>query len=75
MSRPVDIVADIFFLKYSPKNVMFMGWVGDQGNNVQGFRKAMTNIIHSASAGYLNFGYDIGGYLTNNPSMKWFILR
>jgi alpha-glucosidase (family GH31 glycosyl hydrolase) len=75
MSRPVDVLGDIWFWKYSPKYVMFMGWVGDQGNNVKGFKKAMTNIIHSATAGYLNFGYDIGGYLTKNAPMKWLFLR
>jgi len=75
MSRPVDILGDIWFMKYSPKYVMFMGWVGDQGNNAKGFRKAMTNVIHSATAGYLNFGYDIGGYLTKSTPTKWILLR
>lgn len=55
--------------------MMFMGWVGDQANNAKGFQKAMTNVIHSASVGYLNFGYDIGGYLSRNPPMKWLFLR
>lgn len=62
MSRPVDSLKSKIFLAYSPKYVMFSGWVGDQDNTVDGFRAAMINIIHSASKGYLNFGFDIGGY-------------
>ena len=75
MARPVDSFQSMAFLKYSPKYVMFMGWVGDQHNNVDGFRHAMVNIIHSASQGYLNFGFDIGGYKTKGESMKWLFLR
>lgn len=41
---------------------MFSGWVGDQYNTAEGFQAAMTNVVHSASKGYLNFGFDIGGY-------------
>lgn len=75
MARAVDLVHDRAFLRYAPKYTMFMGWMGDQGNNPVGFRQAMTNIIHSASWNYLNFGFDIGGYLNKNPSMKWLFLR
>lgn len=35
----------------------------------------MINIIHSASRNYLNFGFDIGGYKTKNPSYKWLFIR
>ena len=75
MSRPVDSLKGKVFLSYSPKYVMFSGWVGDQHNDVPGFKQAMTNIIHSASRGYLNFGFDIGGYKTSGPSQKWLYLR
>ena len=55
---------------------MFMGWVGDQYNDVDGFRHAMINVIHSASYDYLNFGFDIGGYKTRGKtSQKWLFLR
>ena len=75
MSRPVDSLKSLAFLKYSPKYVMFMGWVGDQYNDEDGFRHVMINVIHSASDGYLNFGFDIGGYKTKGKSQKWLFLR
>ncbi len=62
MSRPVDSYKSKLFLSFAPKYVMFSGWVGDQENTPAGFRAAMVNIIHSASRGFLNFGFDIGGY-------------
>jgi hypothetical protein len=34
MSRPVDSYQGLGFLNYSPKYVMFMGWVGDQKNDL-----------------------------------------
>jgi alpha-glucosidase (family GH31 glycosyl hydrolase) len=34
MSRPVDGYNNKLFLPYSPKYVMFSGWVGDQHNDV-----------------------------------------
>ena len=75
MSRPVDGQLGVSFINYSPINVMFMGWVGDQYNDVAGFKAAMENIIHSASQGYLNFGFDIGGYKTRGESQKYLFLR
>jgi alpha-glucosidase (family GH31 glycosyl hydrolase) len=35
----------------------------------------MTNIIHSASRGYLNFGFDIGGYKPRGPTQKFLFIR
>jgi alpha-glucosidase (family GH31 glycosyl hydrolase) len=75
MARPVDSLKSKIFLAYAPKYVMFAGWVGDQYNTVEGFRAAMINIIHSASKGYLNFGFDIGGYKERQPATKWLFLR
>jgi len=75
MSRPVDSFQSKFFLGYSPKYVMFAGWVGDQHNTVDGFRAAMINVIHSASRGYLNFGFDIGGYKSDKQTKKWLFIR
>lgn len=37
MSRPVDSLKNKFFLSYSPKYVMFSGWVGDQDSSAAGF--------------------------------------
>lgn len=68
MARPVDSFKTKIFLGYSPKYVMFSGWVGDQYNTAEGFQAAMTNVIHSASKGYLNFGFDIGGYKEKKPT-------
>jgi len=31
MARPVDNFKDELFLNYAPHDVMFSGWVGDQG--------------------------------------------
>ena len=75
MSRPVDGFNKNLFLGYSPKYVMFAGWVGDQDNTVEGFKTAMVNIIHSASRNYLNFGFDIGGYRNKRASLKWLFIR
>ena len=41
---------------------MFSGWVGDQNQSFTGLRQALGNCMHSAWKGYLNFGFDIGGY-------------
>lgn len=35
----------------------------------------MINIIHSASRGYLNFGFDIGGYKSRGPTQKFLFIR
>lgn len=75
MARPVDSYKGVLYVNYAPKYVMFMGWVGDQHNDVDGFRYAMENVIHSASQNYLNFGFDIGGYKTNGDSKKYLFLR
>lgn len=75
MSRPVDSLKNKAFLSYSPKYVMFSGWVGDQDSSAAGFEEAMVNILHSASKGYLNFGFDIGGYrgqnISKNIYLRW----
>ena len=75
MARPVDSFQGKVFLGYAPKYVMFSGWVGDQDNNADGFRQAMTNIIHSGSRGYLNFGFDIGAYREKKATEKWLFIR
>jgi alpha-glucosidase (family GH31 glycosyl hydrolase) len=45
---------------------MFSGWVGDQDSSADGLRSAMYNVVKSAWHGYLNFGFDIGGYRGQN---------
>lgn len=66
MSRPVDGIPltgnTKYFMKFSPKYVMYSGWVGDQDPTFDGLKDAMSNIIWSAWYNYTNFGSDIGGY-------------
>ncbi len=52
------------YLTFSPKYVMFSGWVGDQDPTFDGLRDAMRNMIHSAWHNYTGFGSDTGGYRT-----------
>lgn len=60
MSRPVDSKG--IRMNFSPKYVMFSGWVGDQDSTFSGMKNALKNIFHSAWSKYTNFGSDIGGY-------------
>jgi alpha-glucosidase (family GH31 glycosyl hydrolase) len=64
MSRPVDSFGFGFrgYFQYSPKYVMFSGWVGDQDPSFYGLKAALGNIFYSAWYNYTNFGSDIGGY-------------
>jgi alpha-glucosidase (family GH31 glycosyl hydrolase) len=62
MSRPTDSFQNVISWNFSPRYVMFSGWVGDQDSTFDGLKSAMVNVIKSAWHGYLNFGFDIGGY-------------
>lgn len=73
MSRPVDNLLDKYYISYSPKYVMFSGWVGDQDSTYDGMRSALKNMFHSAWKGYLNFGCDIGGYRDKKITKEVFI--
>jgi len=53
-------------LKFSPRDVVFAGWVGDQTPTFYGLIAALKNIMYSAWADYVNFGSDIGGYLSGS---------
>ncbi len=57
MSRPVDA-----YLDYSPKEIVFMGWVGDEDPTYDGLRTALRYMLESGRHGYVGFGSDIGGY-------------
>ena len=67
-SRPVDCFdsADAGCLAYSPHEVMFSGWVGDDDSTWQGMRSCMRKSIFSAWAGYTSYGCDIAGYRNNH---------
>jgi alpha-glucosidase (family GH31 glycosyl hydrolase) len=65
MSRPVDCSYDkrsAGCSDFSPKNVMYAGWVGDDDSTFNGLRAAVSKLIYSAWDGYSSFGMDIGGY-------------
>lgn len=65
MSRPVDCLLDPtskVCWGYSPRDVMFSGWVGDDDATFQGLRGCARKVIYSAWDGYANFGCDVGGY-------------
>ena len=57
MSRPVD-----YELDYSPHDIVFMGWVGDEDGNYKGLKTALHYMLESGRRGYIGFGSDIGGY-------------
>jgi len=61
MSRPVDSFGDIY-ISFSPRDVVFSGWVGDQDPTFEGLENALRNMFHSAWRNYVGFGSDIGGY-------------
>lgn len=65
MSRPVDCLLDEVSkgcTPFSPKDVMYSGWVGDDDGSFEGLRSCMRKIIYSAWTGYGNFGCDVAGY-------------
>ncbi|ELR16305.1 glycosyl hydrolase, family 31 protein [Acanthamoeba castellanii str. Neff] len=66
MSRPVDSWGDIY-RSFSPRDVVFSGWVGDQDPTFDGLKNALMNIFHSAWRNYVNFGSDIGGFRAHGP--------
>jgi alpha-glucosidase (family GH31 glycosyl hydrolase) len=72
MSRPIDayglgLSGDLG--AFSPKGVMFAGWVGDQDPTFDGMRVALENFWQSAAYGYLAFGSDIGGYREDDSEL------
>jgi alpha-glucosidase (family GH31 glycosyl hydrolase) len=73
-SRPVDSLTVLeglnitAFLAYSPKNLVFSGWVGDQNPDFGGLRSAAINILESAWQNYTNFGSDTGGYRASSAT-------
>jgi len=65
MSRPIDSYgADIGgdAVAFTPREIAWAAWVGDQDATFDGLRMALRNFYWSADYGYLGFGSDIGGY-------------
>lgn len=76
MSRPVDCFVDSVTkacLDYSPKDVMFSGWVGDDDATFNGLQGCARKSIYSAWEGYASFGCDIGGYRGKEKNRELFI--
>jgi len=61
MSRPVDND-----LSFSPREIVFMGWVGDEEATYAGLKLALRYMFESGSQGYVGFGSDIGGYISDS---------
>lgn len=61
MSRPVDGDKD-----YSPRDVVFMGWVGDEDGTYDGLKTALRYMLESGRDNYVGFGSDIGGFRSNS---------
>ncbi len=64
-SRPIDnygIDLGGDGVAFSPVEITWAGWVGDQDADFSGIRAALLNYWHSAAYGYVVFGSDIGGY-------------
>jgi len=74
MSRPVDSYPPVYW-DFSPRDVVFSGWVGDQDPTFSGLQDALRNCFESAWAGYLNFGSDIGGYRSGQKRTRTVFLR
>jgi alpha-glucosidase (family GH31 glycosyl hydrolase) len=63
MSRPVDNDED-----YSPPEVVFMGWVGDEDGTYDGLKTALRYMLESGRQNYVGFGSDIGGYRSDSSA-------
>jgi alpha-glucosidase (family GH31 glycosyl hydrolase) len=64
-SRPVDnyggdIGGDL--VAFTPVDIAWAGWVGDQDATFEGLQAALLNFYWSSDYGYVAFGSDIGGY-------------
>jgi alpha-glucosidase (family GH31 glycosyl hydrolase) len=69
MSRPIDCSVDSVTKlcnPFSPRDVMYSGWVGDDDATWQGMRGCLRKVIYSSWSKFANFGCDIGGYRGND---------
>lgn len=67
MSRPVDnygyaFITDPNLVAFTPRDIGFACWVGDQDATYDGMEKALNNMYQSDANNYLVVGSDIGGY-------------
>lgn len=65
-SRPVDTYGltpeDPGAAAFTPLDIAWASWVGDQDATFVGLEAALLNMRYSSELGYLAFGSDIGGY-------------
>lgn len=82
MSRPVDnygytFITDPSLVSFTPREIGFACWVGDQDATFAGMTNALNNMYQSYVNNYLVFGSDIGGYrdqpVTNGRDKDLFI--
>jgi len=66
MSRPVDNYGVRGWgnrdAAFTPVDITWAGWVGDQDATFTGMTNALDNLYWSGDLGYVNIGSDIGGY-------------
>lgn len=67
MSRPIDnygytFITDPNLVSFTPRDIGFACWVGDQDATFAGMKNALNNMYQSDVNNYLVFGSDIGGY-------------
>ncbi|MCX6197604.1 MAG: T9SS type A sorting domain-containing protein [Bacteroidetes bacterium] len=70
MSRPIDNYGYTFLtgstVAFTPTDIGFALWVGDQDATFAGMTAALNNMYNSDAYHYLSFGSDIGGYRTDD---------
>lgn len=64
-TRPIDnyggdLGGDL--VAFTPVDITWAGWVGDQDASFEGLQAALNNFYWSSDYGYVAFGSDIGGY-------------
>ncbi len=67
MSRPVDnygytFITDPNLVAFTPRDIGFACWVGDQDATFDGMKNALNNMYQSDVNNYLVVGSDVGGY-------------
>ncbi len=70
-ARPVDNYgydAGGSVVSFTPVDMNYCGWVGDQDATFDGLKKALNNFYYSSIEGYMAFGSDIGGYREDNTA-------
>jgi alpha-glucosidase (family GH31 glycosyl hydrolase) len=71
-TRPVDNYgADVGGenVQFTPQEITWAGWVGDQDASFDGIKAALRNMYWSDHDGYTIFGSDIGGYRTDDSEL------